>query len=309
MRWGVAVCVLVSLGACAPSAEPPTASFSPSASPSVVETPAPSAAPSPTPTPGTVTKAERFATRLTQIDRDFNGLVEVWLKEAGGKPRGAKFNELKVLGLRKQKRMRILVRKEDLSRKVLKLLPSGLRLETERNIRASRELYNLTQPVKPPVDMPTTRPEGPKKLLRHYAEAERRFDVPWSILASINLIESRMGRLTGPSSAGALGPMQFMPATWDAYGKGSPFKPYNAIMAAGRYLSASGAPERMRSALWNYNHSDYYVDAVLAYHRQMANEPKDYYSYYFWQVFVRTTKGDLQLTGPGRVRCSRSSLC
>ncbi|MFP5298614.1 MAG: lytic transglycosylase domain-containing protein [Actinomycetota bacterium] len=308
MKWGVAICMLVSLGACAPTAGPPTAS-SPSASPSVVETPAPSAAPSPTPTDEPLTRAERFAARLTEIDRDFNDLLAVWLKSTGGKPRGAKFNELKVLGLRKQKRMRILVRKGELARKVSRQLPTGLRLETERNIKAARELYRLTKPVKPPVHMPTASPEGPKTLLKHYAEAERRFGVPWTILASINLIESRMGRLTGPSSAGALGPMQFMPATWDAYGKGSPFKPYNAIMAAGRYLSASGAPERMRSALWNYNHSDYYVDAVLTYHRQMAHKPRSYHSYYFWQVFVRTTEGDLQLTGPGRVRCSRSALC
>jgi hypothetical protein len=248
---------------------------------------------------GTGGWADRTAERLVNVHENFHSRLEVWIDQTDSKPRGAKFRELEVLGLKKQKLMRRLVKFTKLSDEVLPMLPTGLRLEAKRNIKAARDLYHLTQPIKGKVRMKTSKPEGPKKLLRLYAKAERRFDVPWTILASINLIESKMGRLNGPSSAGALGPMQFMPAKWDAYGKGSPFNTHNAIMAAARYLAANGAPEQMRNALWNYNHSDHYVNAALAYHRQMVGAPMSYYGYYFWQVFVRTERGDKQLTGPG----------
>lgn len=243
--------------------------------------------------------AERTAARLTSVDARFKHLLEIWIEETDSKPYGAKFRDLEVLGLKKQKLMRRLVKFPKLSKRVLPLLKRRLREEARRNIKAARDLYNLSRPIKGKVTMKTSKPKGPKRLLRHYAEGERRFGVPWTILAAINLIESKMGRLNGPSSAGALGPMQFMPATWDAYGRGSPFNTHNAIIAAARYLAANGAPSTMRSALWNYNHSSYYVNAVLAYHRQMKTHPKSYYSYYFWQVFVRTKRGDKQLTGPG----------
>ncbi len=92
--------------------------------------------------------------------------------------------------------------------------------------------------------------------------------------------------------------MQFIPATWDAYGKGDVREPYNAIMGAARYLKASGAPSRMRDALYAYNHSDAYVDAILAYAREMERSELNLYDYYFWQVFIRTTEGYRQLSGP-----------
>lgn len=237
---------------------------------------------------------------MASVHNDLMDLVDVWLNDARGKPRGAKFQRLEVLGLHKQKIMRRLVAHPHLFRRVVKHLPAGLRLETTRNFKASRQLYELTPPVKrSSFKMPTSREDPPKKLLRAYAEGEDRYGVPWSLLAAVNLIESRMGRLNGPSSSGALGPMQFMPATWDAYGKGSPFDPRNAIIAAARYLAANGAPADLPNAVWHYNHSEHYVNAVLTYHRHMAAHPKIYYSYYFWQAFARTTKGDLQLTGPG----------
>jgi len=103
----------------------------------------------------------------------------------------------------------------------------------------------------------------------------RRFDTPeeaeaFERRAAIGAIESGHGRNNGPSSAGALGPMQFMPATWQTYavdgngdGRLDIHDPKDAIPAAARYLRASGAPESYRSALFAYNHADWYVDQVL----------------------------------------------
>lgn len=294
----VLVVVLLLTSACANEPEPEGTQATPSRTP--VSSPQPSHTAQPEPQSGSDTSpAERVAARLTNVNSNLYELIDVWLTEVDGKPRGAKFRTLEALGLKKQKMMRRLVKRPKLSSDVLPLLEGALQRETKRNIHAARDLYVLTKPLKPPVRMKTSKASPPKKLMRHYTEGERRFGVPWSVLAAVNLVESKMGRLNGPSSSGALGPMQFMPATWEAYGHGSPFKPYNAIMAAARYLSASGAPERLRDALWNYNHSEHYVNAVIDYHRFMHSKPKSYFSYYFWQVFVRTTKGDKQLTGPG----------
>jgi membrane-bound lytic murein transglycosylase B len=59
--------------------------------------------------------------------------------------------------------------------------------------------------------------------------------------------------------------MQFMPATWASYGRGDVHDPHAAILAAGRFLRAAGAPENERGALYRYNPSPLYVDAVERY--------------------------------------------
>ncbi|MGH9246340.1 MAG: lytic transglycosylase domain-containing protein [Acidimicrobiales bacterium] len=95
----------------------------------------------------------------------------------------------------------------------------------------------------------------------------------WSILAAIGFIESGHGGNNGPSSAGALGPMQFMPPTWAAYGVDGDgdgvadiWNPADAIFGAANYLCANGAgdPAGLRHAIWRYNHSQVYVEKVLA---------------------------------------------
>ena len=92
-----------------------------------------------------------------------------------------------------------------------------------------------------------------------------------AILAAINKIETGFGANRGPSSAGAVGWMQFMPATWAAYGvdadgdgRRDPASPDDAIHAAARYLAVSGAPGRWYRAVFAYNHADWYVQKVFA---------------------------------------------
>jgi membrane-bound lytic murein transglycosylase B len=92
-----------------------------------------------------------------------------------------------------------------------------------------------------------------------------------AILASINGIESAFGTNMGPSSAGAVGWMQFLPSTWETYGVDAsgdgvrdPYNPEDAIFAAASYLSAAGMPTDTYNAIFAYNHADWYVAEVLA---------------------------------------------
>jgi membrane-bound lytic murein transglycosylase B len=138
------------------------------------------------------------------------------------------------------------------------------------------------------------------ELRRHYAEAQRRFGTHWSILASINFVESAFGRVRSASEAGARGPMQFLPATWSAYGMGGDIdKPRDAILAAANYLRQAGAPKHLNRALFAYNHSMSYVRAIRRFASRMRIDRRAFLTYYAWQVFVRTPTGVRQLTGPG----------
>ena len=101
--------------------------------------------------------------------------------------------------------------------------------------------------------------------------AGRAFGLRWSVLAAITQIESGHGCNMGPSSAGAIGWTQFMPATWKAWGmdadgdgKASPYNSADAVFSTARYLRATGAPRSYRKALFAYNHADWYVKKVLA---------------------------------------------
>ena len=106
--------------------------------------------------------------------------------------------------------------------------------------------------------------------------------MPWQVLASINRIETAFGTNLNVSSAGAMGWMQFIPSSWQAYGvdanedgRKDPYNPVDAICAAARYLKAAGADEDLRHAIFAYNHADWYVDEVLLYANQYAKLPDD----------------------------------
>jgi len=103
------------------------------------------------------------------------------------------------------------------------------------------------------------------------------------------------------SESGALGPMQFMPATWRAYGMGGDVHdPGDAILAAANYLHASGAPDDLDKALYAYNHSTAYVRAIRRHAARMRADERTFEIYYAWQVYVRTEHGgSRRITGPG----------
>jgi soluble lytic murein transglycosylase-like protein len=122
----------------------------------------------------------------------------------------------------------------------------------------------------------------PPFLLSIYQAAGMQYGVRWEVLAAINEIETDYGRNLNVSSAGALGWMQFMPATWSQYGvdanhdrRKDPFNPADAIFAAARYLRAAGADTDIRKAVFAYNHADWYVDSVLMRARLIGGLPSD----------------------------------
>ena len=246
-----------------------------------------------------IPRRPRALTRLiVDIYRRLPRGIDAWLADGGGLSR-ERSDDVHRGALAQQRSFRLLVRKQRLNKRVDRMLPRHIRRIVARHIEAQTKLSSLATPVTPPIRWKTYRPESPHALRRFYKAGQKRFEIPWNVLAAVNAVESRFGRILGPSSAGALGPMQFMPATWDIYGRGDIMDPHDSIIAAARYLSASGAPGNMRGALFAYNRSDAYVDAILTYAREIARDSRNYYSYYFWEVFVRTTNGDVRLTGPG----------
>lgn len=161
------------------------------------------------------------------------------------------------------------------------------------DVAAAADLQGLAEPQpRLPDDWRIVAPPPRGQLLRAYREAQRRTGVPWEYLAAIHLVETRMGRIRGTSTAGAQGPMQFLPSTWAAYGGGGDINdPRDAILGAARLLRANGAPGDMAGALWNYNHSDRYVRAVTGYASVMERSPAAYAGYWSWRVLYRHVDG------------------
>jgi murein DD-endopeptidase MepM/ murein hydrolase activator NlpD len=126
----------------------------------------------------------------------------------------------------------------------------------------------LPSPLDRPPRVPAVRSYEELVALWHRAGAA--YGIPWEVLAAINKIESNFGQNMGPSSAGALGWMQFIPSSWlrwgmdgDGDGVADPWDPEDAVYAAARYLAAAGAHEDLSRAIFAYNHAQWYVDDVL----------------------------------------------
>jgi hypothetical protein len=314
MRRTAAALVLILLAACGLTTPVQTESSyshralgTTPASPSTSPQPEPSSTPEqegfePAPNRRIPRQPGPLAEDLILVTRALAKSIPTWRRMHPG--RNARPSRRIVLqSLYQQRIYRLLTRRAELARRVLRRLPKGIRLQAHRNVKAGTNLRALTRPVKPPVRMKTQRPEPPGALLRYYKKAQRRFNVDWEVLAAVNSIETRFGRIRSASYARAQGPMQFIPSTWRAYGMGGDVHdPHDAILGAANYLRASGAPNDYRRALYAYNNANEYVTAVLSYAREIMRRARNYYAYYSWQVFVRTTKGDMQLTGPGKDR-------
>ena len=159
----------------------------------------------------------------------------------------------------------------------------GLSIATLRHdVRAAlhgsaAKLVTLRPQHAPPI---VTSSGKPTSYIQLFQESAARYcpGLPWEVLAAIGQIESGFGANIGPSTAGALGPMQFLPSTWAAWGisgfgdKGPPNinDPFDAVPSAARYLCAAGGSTAagLPRAIFAYNHADWYVNEVLALARQ-----------------------------------------
>ncbi len=204
-------------------------------------------------------------------------------------------------GIDHQLVLRALAARPELDDEVLAALEPAARPAVERIIRARRFLQERTA-ARPPEPLPDELPawtiaeaEPVATLLADYAEAERLTGIAWYWLAAIHLQETRMGRIEGVSTAGAVGPMQFLPTTWAVCCTGDPTIARDAIIGAATYLAQSGGPDDMAAALYQYNPNDGYVAVVTAYAESLRDEPELYTGYHAFQVFVGTSAGTVRL--------------
>jgi membrane-bound lytic murein transglycosylase B len=236
-----------------------------------------------------------IARALARTTVELNAAIDRWRVRG---TRGRTPADVTLYALYQQRIYRLLSRDPRLARATIARLPAWLAPQARDTIGARRSLRRLTPPTNRRLRTGPARPAG--VLLRYYLKGERRFGVRWQMLAAVNFVESAFGRVRSSSSAGARGPMQFIPSTWRAYGLGGDVHdPHDAILGAANYLRASGAPRQPWRALYRYNPSRLYVEAVLRYTRQITRDPRAFYAFYAWQVFVRTPTGDRRLTGPG----------
>jgi hypothetical protein len=181
---------------------------------------------------------------------------------------------------------------------VVARLPADVEPIVTANVRAGRDLKALGGEGPRPRHLPDWRIVSPppvEVLRAYYGEAEAASGIPWAYLASIHLVETRLGRIRGTSSAGAQGPMQFIPETWARYGQGDINDNRDAILAAARFLQANGGPGDMSRALFRYNNSNRYVEAVESYAQLMVSDERAFLGYYQWQVYSATTDGTFVL--------------
>ena len=200
-----------------------------------------------------------------------------------------------LLALYQQRLIRHVAEDGALARTVIRLRPT---LRDDVTARADLTRLSLLSPR--PAGPPHIGPAAPAaRLLAWYHEAQRRFHIRWQTLAAVNFVESAFGRVRNVSGAGARGPMQFEPASWKVYGLGGNVDdPHDAILGAANYLAADGGVHDERAALFHYNPSRLYVDAIRRYAARMSRDRYAFYEYYNWQVFFRTASGYRRVTGP-----------
>jgi hypothetical protein len=175
-------------------------------------------------------------------------------------------------------------------------IPAALLDVYDRNVDARRALNAIT-PSRTTLPAWRIVPPAPAdQLLGFYHQAETETGVGWNYLAAINLVETRLGSIDGVSTADAQGPMQFLPSTFAAYGQGGDIhSPHDSIIAAGRYLAANNFANDRDYAIYRYNHASDYVRAVNQYAALIGGDPAAFAGYYRWDVYCRTTAGDVLL--------------
>lgn len=271
--------------------------------PAARQPPAP-ATPTPSPEAGAPDPDARLSRDAGTLARDLADTraalwdaIDRWRRD-GDPGSGDAPDDVALPALHQQRIYRLLGRSPRLSRAVLAALPRELRPEARDNVLARREIGRIVSVHRgPPPRISVGAPQPADVLRGHYRRAWRRFRVGPPLLAAVNFVESAFGKLRNRSVSGARGPMQFIPATWSAYGLGGDINaPRDAILGAANYLHANGAPRDELAALLHYNPSLDYAHAIARYARRIRSDWRAFYAYYAWSVYA----GGRRLSGPGR---------
>lgn len=234
-----------------------------------------------------------LAVEFTATTRQLRAAVARWDTTAGV-PRDVTY-----LGLHHQRMLRRMAERRTLGDATVATLPPDVRGEARDTVSARRAIDSIPRGRAPRVLVAKAAPAA--ELRAAYDVAQRRFGIHWSVLAAVNFVESAFGRVRSASEAGARGPMQFLPATWRAYGlNGDIDDPRDAILGAANYLAHAGAKNDLDGALYAYNHSSAYVRAIRRFAARMRADGRTFKTYYAWQVYVRTSTGSRRITGPDR---------
>ena len=201
------------------------------------------------------------------------------------------------LGWEQQKVYGTLLAHPEWQNQVLAGVPEDVRAIAQANLDAGNALTapDLGPPLESLPDWTILVPKTVDELLGFYKEAEASTGIPWAYFAAIHFVETKTGRIRGNSTAGAQGPMQFIPSTWAVYGDGDINDDHDAIRAAARYLKAAGGPGNMDKAIYAYNPSDAYVTAIQRYAGVMLADQRALDGYHAWQVYVSTVTGTTYL--------------
>jgi membrane-bound lytic murein transglycosylase B len=236
--------------------------------------------------------ADALAIEFSATTRALRAAEERW------DPATAVPRDVTYLALHHQRILRRMAERRQLGDATLAALERDVLGEARDTVVARRSIDAIPRGRAPRVRVADAAPAA--ELRSAYEDGQRRFGVHWSVLAAVNFVESAFGRVRSASEAGARGPMQFLPATWRAYGLGGDIDdPRDAILAAANYLSRAGARENLHQALFAYNHSSAYVRAVRRFAARMRADERAFLTYYAWQVYVRTPSGSRRITGPG----------
>jgi soluble lytic murein transglycosylase-like protein len=225
---------------------------------------------------------QQVADQIEQNDASMREAIDAW-RATGDPPSSPAPADVVDRSAELQDQIALLGDHPNLAVRVIPLLTGSVRGEVARLYAARRALLRLSAGSghkklklgqRPPLS----------DLVGFYDEAERRLGIGANYLAAIHLVETKFGRVVNNSVAGAQGPMQFIPSTWQIYGRGGDIRdPHDAILAAARLLRANGAPRRYGPALRAYNPSGLYVQAVTRYAREIGRNPYALYYLYTWE--------------------------
>jgi membrane-bound lytic murein transglycosylase B len=225
--------------------------------------------------------AEELSAQLAANDLALRQAIDAW-RAGDDPPKAPPPKEVMKSARYLQSVVRSLAAHKNLARNTVDLLPHPLASDIRVLTAAARDLRKLSAGW-PPHNVRTGRPRPLAELARYYDAAFGRYGIHQHYLAAIHHVESKFGQVRNDSVAGAQGPMQFLPSTWDIYGGGGDIHDaHDAILAAARLLDDNGAPGDYGRALYAYNPSGLYVDAVQRYARLIKRDTYAIYFLYCW---------------------------